>query len=342
MARTSFYDDNSSRAYPFLRDAPFFSNAAVVACGFMLGPNTGYEQGVHRVSLTQIRRYGQQILFRFECDAPGLTGKSLLFSREANQTAYATSYADPSDDFVASISESASYSETGESVAAVCGLADDFSGFLTTGDLTELLEQLTAAGDELLGDATVEPALLVDLTLAYARSLNLANGDRTRYETPDGCREQCWPVTPQPLYVRSSCLQGHVRFLEGYNVSIRQSALDNSLTFDGLVGGGEGEPCEQVPVFAGETTPDDSVFLEGGPGCGEVLRSINGQGGRVFQIKGGQGVAVRSEPDKHKVVVIVDTQGMAVCAPGTTTDDTDDPGCPDVDYGEDPCDCGPE
>lgn len=338
MARTSFYNDNENRAYPFVKGTAFVPNSAVVSCGFMLGPNTGFEHGVHQVVMTQVRLIENYLMFRFVCDAPGLVGQNILFRRHIDDAPYLSSYADPYDDFLA-ISASESFSEQAYSVSPSCDIEDDFTGYLTTGDLTNLVSYLQANGDAATGDAIVEHGLLIDLSQAYGRSIRIANGDRTRYEKPTGCKPQCWDVEPQPLYVNPDCFTGAIRFVEGYNVTIRQNDYDNSLTFDGLVGGGDGEPCEQVPVYESEVPPADSVFLEGGPGCGDVLRSINGKGGRILTIKGGEGVTVTSIPAQSRVLIDVNTKGMAVCGPNI--DPIPDPDCSETPYGPDECDCGP-
>lgn len=330
--RPGLYNDNTRRHYPFQEGTAFLPHSAVVDCGFRIGPNTGFDAAVHYVALRHVLREGDLLTFIFESSAPGLFGRQLRFIRDITDEPYALEYVDSMDNQPDSVSSSVSHT---------CDYVDDFSGFLVTGPLAELLESLPGDG-VLSGELQVEPALLQELGQTYARSLNVANGDRTRYETPEGCREQCWPYSLQPLYVRGTCLQGPIRFQEGYNLSITQSTDENLLTFDAVPGAGDGEVCEQVPVFDEEEPPDDSLFLEGGPACNEVIRSINGAGGPIVPITGGLGVRVTSVPAESRIIVNVDTLDMAVCSTQTDENDVSASDCPSVSATDDPCACGPE
>ena len=325
MAAPPFYNSNANRAYPFVYGTSFVPDATIVACGFMLGPLSGFDASVDDVALVEVSRVADTLSFKFACTAPGLASRDIVFTRDVSDPPYSCSYTDDGEN------------PTKPAING-CGVADGMQGYLVTGDLTPVIDALTQAGVSLTGNAVVEPCLLIDMSQAYVTAVHLANGDRTRYETPAGCRNQCWPFTPSPLYVRAACLTGAVRFVEGYNVAIRQSLSGSSITFDAVIGGGDGEPCSQVPLFPGELPPDDSVLLDGGPGCGEVFRSINGQGGRVMSIEGDLGVSVSSRPDSHKIVVDVTTNGLAVCGPGGGGGA--EPDCPDIPPSSDECDCG--
>ena len=193
-----------------------------------------------------------------------------------------------------------------------CGLADDFAGFLVTGNLQPLVSLLDS-DEEISGEAIVEPALLQILADTYVRSLNLANADRTRYLSPVGCPGESWLNPPQPLYVRETCLAGNLRFVEGFNVSIRQNDFDNSLSFDAAIGAGAGEPCNEVQVYDGEEPPADSLFLTGGPSCSEVVRSLNGAAGPLLQLAADDGAAIKFDLDRHRVTIDVDLHSLAVC-----------------------------
>lgn len=332
MAATSFYNDNANRSYPFVTDLELeaFSipvpNSAIVECGFMLGPSSGFVAGTYNVFLVAIKREGDQFTFVFDSDAPGLTWRQLRFIRSLSDPTYTVEYADTEDNQEASVSESLSHS---------CNYPDDFIGHLVTGPLTALAAVL-ADGQTTTGSARVEPARNRSLVQGYARSLNLANADRTRYETPDGCRDQCWPHNLAPLYVRATCMTGPLRFKEGYNIRIDQDNSANSLTFSAEVGAGVGEPCEQVPLFADEQPPADSIFYEGGPACNEVIRSINGIGGRVVNVTGGLGVTVTPRPAYSEIIINVDTLDMAICA-----EPVEDLDCESISESVIDCACGP-
>ena len=341
MARAGFYNENEGRSFPFLKDDEYFPNDAVVACGFMVGPNSNYADGTNVVKLVGIHLVGTTIVFVFESDATSLVGKQIKFTREVTAPKYEIEFADYENDpsflyeQAISVGGSISDSYTVDIPASLsfssdeygCDNADAFSGYLVTGDLANLVATLESSGNQLTGSAVVEPALIQNLRNSYVRSINVANADRTRYTSPDGCQEQSWAVEPQPLYVGQTCVQGRIAFQEGYNVSIRQSERNNTLRFDASVGGGDGQPCAQVPVYDGEEAPAGSSFLEGGPGCGEVFHSINGAGGRHLNIIGGQGVSVSFVPGRHRVIIDVDTNNMAVCAPENVLSHSDSLSC---------------
>jgi hypothetical protein len=344
MARDSFYSDNAARDFPFLKgdaagwllngdpgpdDAPYrLPYSAIVACGFMLGPGTGFVPGQHTVKMVKILRTGGRFWFYFTSDAPGLVGQHLAFSRDEDARHYSGEYLDlePEEESSGSLSESNSESASSSASSsessslslsqtepdATCNYVDTLIGFIVTGSLEELCD-LVEDGDELTGEARVEPALLQSLVNTYARSINLANGDRTRYRPPSGCDDPDWPNRLHPLYVGSTCLAGKIVFVPGYNAVILQNDFNNSLTFSAAVGAGAGEPCTQVPVFEGETPPDDSLYLEGGPACNEVIRTVAGMTGPVVQLEGGDGVNIAFDPTGHKITVDVDLHSLSVC-----------------------------
>jgi hypothetical protein len=301
-----FYEWNTGRDYPLVRGESFAPQSAIVACGFVVGPGSGFVDGQHRIALVKIRRDDNRLEFHFQSDAPGLAGEAIIFERSVADPQYVVEYADA--DPSQSLSDSLD-----------CSRVDAFTGYCVTGPLDDLLQILEDDGDEITGGATVEPALIQNLSQAFVRSINVANGDRTRFETPEGCPEVEWPVEQQPLYVRGTCAQGPLRFREGYNNTIRQSSFDNSLTFDATVGGGLGEPCEQIPLFEGEEPPEGSSLLDGGPSCADVFRTINGAGGRVVPVSGGLGVSVTFRPGESAITVDVNGHDMTVCSPTLQT-----------------------
>ncbi len=317
MARTGFYSDNANRYYPFLvgQGDGFVAKNVIVDCGFIMGPGSGYIAGTHSVWLGEIALAGGDYLFYFRSDAPGLNSRPLVFTRNLSDGAYTHEHTD-NESGEGSISESSSVS---------CE-ALLWSGYLVTGDLSGL-----SIGND---RAIVEPANVRSLVNHYAQSINLANGDRTRFSVPDGCNPQCHTVPPQDVWVRQTCLQGPFRFQEGSNLAIRHDEARNALIFDAVVGGGSGESCEQVVAYANEVPPDNAATLDGAPRCDEVFRSINGQAGPNINVIGGDGVRVTADPANHKLVVNVDMNTLAVCA--NADDDFDYPSM----SLSNPCACG--
>ena len=241
----------------------------------------------------------------------------------------------PSELFPCAVDDSSSSSESSE-VLEVCERPLLWTGFITTGPLDDLVELLDD-GQVMTGQLAIEPGLIRSAISAWLQSANLANGDRTRAETADQCREYCWPFDPGSVFVQAECLQGRLRFKEGYNCSIRQNDTENSITISAVVGGGIGEPCDEVPLFDGDSGPTGETLLTGGPSCGELIRSINGAGGARLDIIGGVGVSVTALPDDNKLVVDVDMSRLAIC----NVDDSSEYSYEGPDYGDDDCDCGP-
>lgn len=317
MAQTGWYNTNKNRAYPFVPGtagvvggAPSLRNlpdGVVVDTGFVLSALTDYDDASDTVYLNKIVRQGDTFTFEFMSDAPRLNGVVIVFARALTSDEYAVEFADSG---VAGLSESGS-----TSYEAGC---DEplWEGFLVTGHLTDLEELLPADGTlsrDGGGSTTVEPSLIQNLSRRYVTRLALANGDRTRVSAPPGCDDVVFPYDTGRLYVNARCLSGEVNVKPGYNVIVRQNVGDGTLTLLASVGAGEGQPCEQVTLFDGEVPPAGSTLLEGGLRCGEVLRSVNGTGGRQFELLAGRGVTVTAFPDEGRLVIDVNMSGLAIC-----------------------------
>jgi len=334
--RPGFYNDNAARHYPLVSaphelqtpdgDPVLLPKSVFVDFGAIMGMDAGYVAGSHRIYLRKICRFGDRFLFEFRSDAPGTFGTSLFFSRELsddiNQTEYQDSQNWDQDECSLDSESSAQSSTPSSSSSSSDGCPDEplWSGFLICGDLSELAE-LMASGAVLIGsdDIRIEPALIRDLAMGHVRSINLANDDRTRVDAPDGCDEIVFPFPTGQTYVRARCLTGALQLIAGHNTVLTQDQFDNSITVSAEVGAGEGEPCEQVALFAGEAPPDGRTLLDGALGCNEVLRSINGIGGQFFDIIGGQGVAVTSDPETNTVSIDISMINLAICAPSESS-----------------------
>jgi hypothetical protein len=318
MAEPGFYNQNANRSYPFrtgtvaqphgpltLRRLP---HAIVVDCGFVLYGPAGFVDGVHTVYLDRLRRQGDTFYFEFASDAPGLFRTPLVFLRRLGGQDYCLEFADSGD----SDNEGFSASSQSSSLPATCE-ETAWSGFLVTGKMAELELLLPVDGviERGAGGAVVEPALVQNLAGTYVARVGLANDDRTRVSAPDGCPEVIFPYPTGTVHVYEPCLVGDIIFVPGYNAVIRQE--EGSIIFGAAVGAGDGEPCEPAPLFAGEVPPAGSQLLEGGPRCNDVLRSINGSGGRQFELTAGPGVTIVSVPEEHKVVIDVNMAGLVTC-----------------------------
>lgn len=330
MAKRAFLDDNKGRDYPLLKGASYVPFTSILACGFVIGPNTGFVAGQHNVTLSKVKREFGRVWFYFTCNAPGLLLQEIIFSRLEDAAMYTLEYADSSSTEDGSASESLSVStslslsqSSSLSVSQsedmdslnVCGYIDDFSGFLITGALDDLLAVLpdnSILESTVAATGIVEPALLQDLSNTYVRSINLANIDRTRYVAPPGC-EGDDAQGDRDIFVNTTCIQGKIVFTPGANANVSQNNFTNSVTFSAVVGAGTGEPCEQMPLYAGETTPAGSIYLEGGPSCNEVIRSISGASGPRADLSAEGGVNISYEPSENKVIIDVNLKALSTC-----------------------------
>lgn len=316
----NWFNENKFRSYPFVFETTAtLPKATIVDCGFIIGVLGDYVVDENTVRLESITRTGSTLFFQFVADSSTLFDNPILFTRSISTEQYETEYVESGPIILSGDTLTQTFTQIEE---AACG-EGAWSGFLTTGDLGPLLELLPGNGtisfaaDELI----VEPALIQNLTDSLISSLNIANADRLRVTTPEDCTEIDWGFETGGIFVAARCLEGLVAFRPGYNCDVLIDKSNNVLTFSAVVGGGAGEPCEQVPLFEGEEAPEDSIFLEGGLACNEVLRSVNGQGGPRFSFISGTGVSISSIPEQNTVVIDADLSGLAVC--DTITDSTE-------------------
>ena len=214
--------------------------------------------------------------------------------------------------------------------------ADAIAAIVANGIFTTTTTTVAVTIDSIDGPAYVEPTRTKNLNGAYVRSFAVANADRTRATTADGCRDLCWPFDLQDHYVACECVASDVRFTAGYNTNLRVEPDNNAVIIDAEVGAGSFD-CTDVAVFPGESAPGGLTTLDGGLKCNEVVRTINGVGSQFFEIRGGQGVTVTPIPDQHRIIIGVDLGDLALC-PDLADAEPVECFAPSVD----PCVCGPE
>lgn len=342
MARPGWYNDNVNRSFPFRQgtvDAPIVGSSpyntsslpdyVIADCGFTLGGQSEYVEGNDVVYLTSVVRTGSLFVFTFQSSDDATGPYALTFTRAIDADLYELSYSD--SDFP-HIADSVS-----DSVPTDCR-RPFWSGYLVTGDM-EKLATFLADGESFtrqipIGGARVEPALVQNLSDTIVNSIGLGNSDRTRAKSPTGCPAPEWPFQTycgeDPcVYAQTDCITGDIRFEPGYNMAIASNVSTNTITFSVQPGAGKGTPCDTtadggyngVPLFPGESLPEDpatgvptSSVFGGGPLCNEVIRSINGAGGPLFQFKAGQGVVITPKPAENKIEVNVDLNTIDLCA----------------------------
>lgn len=315
MPRDGFLADNSQRNYPFIVGKPLqflasgqpvtLPDAAIVDFRAVAYPAARWQTGT-RVELAWIERAGPHVRLAFRCDAPGLAGVELIFLRHANDAEFTTQTLLVTRDLPAAV------------IAASGGqaLPDPlWEATLTTGDCAALYRALPdgpRAYPVATWQAEIEPALCVNLGDSFVASLNVANAPRQVAGPPEGCGPA--PVAGDTLVIVATCLRGEVALVEGYNAVIRQGTRGNNLTIGAAVGAGQGEPCGEVPLYPGEPTGAGSDYLSGGPGCGDVVSSINGVSASVIRWTSEAGIRVEAARDaRHTLVVTVDPSVLARC-----------------------------
>lgn len=303
MPRAGFYNDNEYRAYPFVAKTTYESavacpDTAIVDCGFIMGLDSGYDAANDFVYLYKITRTDDTFYFEFRTTAPGATDYSITFERGATAT-----------EWESEVVESAVNSEV-----AYCGTEPAWEGYLVTGVMADLLELLPANGDLLFyspispsaadtPDYTVEPARIQSLVRGYVRSISVGNYERVKITSCDASSSSSSSSTAtaeRGIVVNAQCLSGDLQLKPGFNCTIQQTGYDNRLTIaarkDANINDDpDNERCQygsELPLYDGETPPENSVFLSGGPACNELITTINGLGGKNLKITGGAGIQI--------------------------------------------------
>jgi hypothetical protein len=317
MSRAPAYNENQYRDYPFITVVqPIDSNssasalfehlpsAAIVDFGCIMDLDANFSEGDY-VYLDKIERDGAILTFYFGCTS---NTEQLIFARD---TATAAEW---EIQWVESeIVEGPSYdSQIEDNVEVpVCRTEGAWRGFLVTGKFDELLT-LIADGDTLTfatGLWQIEPSKIQNIYKHYVRSVTVLNRKRTLVTDE---------TVNYGVVVYDACLNGNLKFREGYNCSILQNDAANQLIFKGAVGAGQGEPCAEVSLSIGEVPPDDGSYLTGGPRCGDVLKTINGKGGKSITIKGGPGFTVEADPETSTLTITRDLSQFTKCGSNVT------------------------
>ena len=320
MAREGFYNENEFRDYPFLtRTEPLaltydgpgpladLPEEAIVDFGAIMEVDSEFDDAEgDYVYLHSITRDGTTLIYRFRTTAAAAAAEELVFIRDTTTDGeWASEWVEATR-----ISDS---SGSVDSVGDPCLDVPKWRGFMVSGRFEQLVTALADQETRTYGQGLwrIEPARLQSLVKTYLRSISLANTPRRIVTLPDGCEVIEQPTTP---IVHARCLQGPLAFREGYNCLIRQEDRNNAIIISGSKGNGAGEPCEEVPRYAGEASPDGGQFLSGGPTCGQVLKTLNGVGGRNIVLRSGPGFTVALHPtDPNTLVIDRDLGGFAAC-----------------------------
>lgn len=332
MPRPNFFNENINRAFPFQRGTVGVNTPPsgpvtmqqlpddfIADCGFIMGAESGFVEGVHSVFLHKISRASASLLvFEFGCDAPLLLQVPLIFQRNVTDPLYTSEFAesDIPQEYIDSRSASLSLSLSAES--EVIG-EPYWSGYLVTGRLDQIATRL-AVGQSIVqasaADGLVEPALIQNLDQNQLTMLQIANADRTRAIRPSDCPPNEWGFLTGGIFVQEWFVLGNVKFRAGYNMSLGQNSNSNTIQFAAVVNAGQGMPCEQVKLFSGETPPLGATnnLLAGDYYCNEVLRTVNGLAGPNLVLYAGVGVAIVPDNVNNRVVIDINLTDLSLCA----------------------------
>lgn len=296
MARAGWINENTNRSFPFvvgtteLSDDLQLPDAVVADVGIVFGPQSNYVEGASVATLTSISRGSGNYTLTFTSTAENCIGAPLSFTFAATDVAQ---------------TKISKVFSAGNSTVPL------WFGYCTCGRFDELSDRI-AVGQTLTGVSKVEPALLKSMVGRCVRSINIANAARTRVPGDDEC--ECYEALPTqaPYVVARTGITGRVRFEAGYNCAVHQRAAQNAVVFAGAIGGGAGEPCDEVSLASSEIRPTSGYF-DNSPRCNDTVRAINGIGGPTLTLIAGAGVVLTTYPSEHKVAIDVNMRGLSQC-----------------------------
>lgn len=321
MPAHGFYNANEEREYPFIYkgyrpdDGDSIDDSvdplprrAVVDFNCLFGPDARFfnENNAairHVVYLAEIRREADVYEFEFRTNVSPADQFALVFAVAADAAEWTI--------------------VTAEAVRALPPDSSDFydyEGFIWEGCLVVgVLADLEMVNGETRTftplEWQVEPSLVQ--TTSYLQTLNLGNFNRTyAYGVCDTADFD----PPREILPYVQAMRGQLRFREGYNCSIRQDDVTNTITIAAAVGAGTGEACAEVPVSEDEESLASlGELLSGGPRCDEIIATINGVGGRSIRLKPGPGVTIERDPDDdHGLIITIDLTAFNACLAETS------------------------
>lgn len=332
MANPGWLNDNANRDYPFLNrvepitqydptpdsssesagaGTPVYAHLphdAIVDFGAIMEIDAEYtEQQGHYVYLYRVARpTATTFELEFRTNAPAAANYRITFTRNSTDPYNHVTWGD------------ATAIDSDPADVLECRLQPRWKAFLVTGGFEGLLGFL-ATGETVhfvQGLWQIEPARIQSLMDSYLRACNLANFPRTVATDPPACASESSSSSQgleEPI-LNATCIRDHVKWKEGFNCVIRQDRFNNAIVIAAAVGSGAGEPCEEVSLYDGEVPPAGSPFLSGGPGCNDILKSINGIGGRRLTLIGGPGLRIFGDAENpHKLIVDRALDDFIIC-----------------------------
>lgn len=291
MPRIGFYNENEARAYPLIDSDLGLAVPwnAIVDFGCLFIFDAGFDSSSDYVWLYSLEEVGSNYEVIFRTSAANLAGVELVFTVPNNAPEYARF--------------SAEYAPLGRPV---------WLGYLSIGQVVALAE--ATAGGPLVDDdgiTKVEPATIQSLIGRLVTAVRTGNAPRHVASAPAGCPGWAaeWPLSSyagsgfDQIIPYGSELLSDIEMFEGSNCAIEVRERDNQVIIGAAVGAGSGEPCNELPLFSSEAPPDGGLLLTGGPGCSQVVQSINGITGRVIKVTPGPGITVGLGPTPHSLII---------------------------------------
>lgn len=323
MAKPAWYNDNQFRDFPFItrveplaKTAGFDSqssgqpilhlphSAIVDFCAIMEIDAEYDERDGHIVYLHSVSRFGDVFTFKFRTNAEDAANHEVIVYRELTDPEFLITRNDASTILPEEVGQFA------------CPEQPRWTATVVTGSMREMAA-LLEDGETLYADVglwQIEPARVQSLKKSYLRAVNLANAARLRATPVDGCSLSSSYGDNAPAIPAAYCMNGDLRFKEGFNCTIRQDNNNNAIIIGAGAGVGEGQPCDEVPLYEGEAPPDDGKFLSGGPACDEVIKSINGVTGDDVTILAGRGFRIQADSDvPNKLIIDRALDDFALC-----------------------------
>lgn len=301
MAELNFLNTGDYIRYPLVEGDDFSFNEGgelprrgMSDAGFLLGLLSEFNIDTDIVYLHSIVVDVNTVTFDFRSDAVGLLEWRWLYVFDVNAPFGCTAYSDA------------------EPILGGLPDAARGSGFLTIGTLSDIVA--LGVGTYTLSElCPVEPALLQSLIDSYVNTISIANDPR---RCPPGCcnnssssgQSESSSSSPLPTgdaFIYATGLVGAVKLKEGYNVDLIMSELDNSIEINARVGGGAGEPCEDIIIDEHGFQPGNSCAT-----CDGYVKSVNGVaavGGKIV-LNGSAGISVEGE--ENELVVTVDVEKL--------------------------------
>lgn len=330
MSKPSFYNDNEYRSYPFIDKPQVFEglsvrlpDSAVVDAGFIMNLDAEYNDEIDVVYLASVAVNNGTVSLRFASTAPAAVGQEIIFRRDYT--------VDALDGIVAVDPEWATEYSAAESALNRCPVEPIWTGFIVTGKIEPLVTAALAAGGQLTFVSNVyvvEPARIQNLNKAYLRSVRVGNYSRI---TVPPCNDTA-TLSDREVIFDTRCLNGDIKFKEGYNAKITQNTRANTLLFTAAKGGGaavDNDICEnygEIPIHdlekdnkpfiytdTEQTEGKRSKFLGGGWSCKDLIFTLNGLGGSNVNIVGGKNIQIGYHEASGAITVKISESAQGRC-----------------------------